>query len=349
MWLKNCRTRSPTPEESRTPTPTSAEKAAAVPKIIVTQTQPSSSSTITSSSVNLSSESGIERSSKKPLINVLPSSKLLSRNMFHHKSLRKRRVSARLAVNNKAHHTSQDGSSPATERIMNTNFPSDLRGKIHSQVSSDPRQNQPNSFNRPPLQFMQRPPINLFKFRPPFHNFPRHRMPPPPPGPNADEASHHQPMSLLPPHVVLVPHPVLLPIIIPVPLPLSAFWNAYQSKKSTTPPSENDNESHHEEAVADKAEENEQPLDYTTSKSPETNDNASPPHDDNENGIDSISTGSDRIQNSSNGNNAERIPKFKITRLNIKRVNPKVFDNESNRPLRKRRIIAEVDNFGESP
>lgn len=156
-------------------------------------------------------------------------------------------------------------------------------------------------------------------------------------------------MSLVPPHVILVPHPILLPIIIPVPLPLSAFWNAYQSKKSTTPPSENDNESHHEEAVeADKAEENEQPLDYTTSKSPETNDNTSPLHDDNENGIDSIS-GSDRIQNSSNGNNAEKIPKFKITRLNIKRVNPKDFDNESNRPLRKRRIIAEVDNFGESP
>lgn len=157
-------------------------------------------------------------------------------------------------------------------------------------------------------------------------------------------------MSLLPPHVILVPHPVLLPIIIPVPLPLSAFWNAYQSKKSaTTPPSENDNESHHDEAVeADKAEENEQPLDYTTSKSPETNDNTSPLQDDNENGIDSIS-GSDRIQNSSNGNNAERIPKFKITRLNVKRVTPKDFDNESNRPLRKRRIIAEVDNFGESP
>lgn len=162
--------------------------------------------------------------------------------------------------------------------------------------------------------------------------------------------------ALVPPTVILVPHPVILPIIIPVPLPLSAFWNAYQSKKSsTTPSSENDNESHHEEAKAEKAEENEneQPLDYTTSKSPETNDNTtSPLHDnDDDNGIESISS-TDRIENSSNDNNAEKIPKFKITRFNLKRVvvDSKDFhDNESNRPLRKRRIIAEVDNFSESP
>lgn len=97
---------------------------------------------------------------------------------------------------------------------------------------------------------------------------------------------------------------------------------------------------------AEKAEENEQPLDYTTSKSPETNDNNSPLHDDdNENGIDSIS--SDRIENSSNGNNAEKIPKFKITRMNMKRKDSKDFLNESSRPLRKRRIIAE-DDFSES-
>lgn len=143
-------------------------------------------------------------------------------------------------------------------------------------------------------------------------------------------------------------------------MPLSAFWNAYQLKKSSPPTTENDNESHHEAAprqappqTEEKAEENEQPLDYTTSKSPETNDNNLPLHDDdneNENGIDSIS--SDRIESSSNGNNAEKIPKFKITRLNMKRAlsrDSKDFANESSRPLRKRRIIAEVDNSSESP
>lgn len=164
--------------------------------------------------------------------------------------------------------------------------------------------------------------------------------------------------SLVPPAVILVPHPVIVPIIIPVPLPLSAFWNAYQIGKKpnepTTPSTENDNESHHEEApqLEKEAEENEQPLDYTTSKSPGTNDNNLPLHNDNENenGIDSIS--SDRIESNSNGNNAEKIPKFKITRLNMKRTfdrDSKDFVNESCRPLRKRRIIAEVDNLSESP
>lgn len=321
-------------------------------KIIVSQSQPSSSSTITSSSVNLSCDSAAIERSKKPLINVLPSSKLLSRNMFHHKSnLRKRRASARLALNNKANHSS-NGTSSTSERIMNNNFPSELRAKIHSQMNNGPKQIQPNSFNRPPLQFMQRPPINLFKFRPPFHNFPSQRMPPPPAPP--DDNAHHMTFNngLVPPTVILVPHPILLPIIIPVPLPLSAFWNAYQTKKSSTPSSENDNrESHHEKpttpATTAKAEESEQPLDYTTSKSSETNDNTLPLHGDKENGTDSIS--SDRIENSSNGTNAEKIPKFKITRLNIKQaLDTKESNDESSRPLRKRRIIAEVDNFSES-
>lgn len=344
LWLKNCRSRSPSPDGSRTPTPSSTEKSTVMAKIIVTQPQPSSS-TITSSSVNLSCDGSIG-SSKKPLINVLPSSKLLPRNIFHHKSLRKRRVSARLALNTKTNHNS-NGASSTSERIMNTNFSSNLRAKIHSQMNSSPKQVQPKNFNRPPLQFMQRaPPINLFKFRPPFHNFPSQRMPPPAP-PN--DPNHQMGMNtLIPPpvQVILVPHPVILPIIIPVPLPLSAFWNAYQSKKSTTPSSEQDNEAHHEEAPLEKTEENEQPLDYTTSKSPETNDNSSPLHEDNENGINSIS--SDRIENSSNGNNVDQIPKFKITRLNTKRDFLKDFENESCRPLRKRRIIADLDDFSES-
>jgi hypothetical protein len=273
------------------------------------------------------------------------------------KSLRKRRVSARLALTNKPNHSS-NGTKSNSERIMNTNFPSDMRAKLHSQMNNSPKQIQPPTFNRPPLQFAPRPPINLFKFRPPFHNFPSQRMPPPPPPDDPNHPGHQMHMnSIVPPPVILVPHPIIVPIVIPVPLPLSAFWNAYQVGKKlnepTTPSTENDNESHHEESpTKEKAEENEQPLDYTTSKSPETNDNNLPLHDDNENenGIDSIS--SDRIENSSNGNNAEKIPKFKITRLNVKRTvdgDTKDFTNESCRPLRKRRIIAEVDNLSESP
>lgn len=128
-------------------------------------------------------------------------------------------------------------------------------------------------------------------------------------------------------------------------------------KKSTaTTSSERDNESAQpaKEKTTTTTEENEQPLDYTTSKTPDENiDNNLPLHDDNENenGIDSIS--SDRIDNSSNGNNSERIPKFKITRLNsVRRALSRDsgdFAYESSRPLRKRRIIAEVDNLSESP
>lgn len=174
-------------------------------------------------------------------------------------------------------------------------------------------------------------------------------MPPPPPP--DDPMQMHMNHQIVPPPVILVPHPIIVPIIIPIPMPLSAFWNAYQVGKKPnepeTPSTENDNESHHEEAP-EKVEENEQPLDYTTTKSPDTNDNNFPLHNDNENenGIDSIR--SDRIENSSNGNNSEKIPKFKITRLNMKRGTDKDFENESCRPLRKRRIIAEVDNLSES-
>ncbi|CRK99316.1 CLUMA_CG012697, isoform A, partial [Clunio marinus] len=133
------------------------------------------------------------------------------------------------------------------------------------------------------------------------------RMPPPPPPDDPNHYQYHQMNnmnSLVPPPVILVPHPVILPIVIPVPLPLSAFWNAYRTKKSSTETTEHDNDTHRrdgEEAVVlpamEKTEESEeQPLDYTTSKSPENNDNNLPLHDDdddhreneneNENGID---------------------------------------------------------------
>lgn len=309
-------------------------------KVIVAQSQPSSSSTITSSSVSY--DNGAERLSKKPLINVLPSSKLLSRSLFHHKSLRKRRVSARLALNTNGTskpHQSSNGTQAGGERILNTNFPADLRAKIHSQMNKSPKHLQPpppppSNFIRPPHQFMQqRPPFNLFKFRPPFHNFPTppHRVCPPPDDPGMSLSG------LVPPTVILVPHPIILPIIIPVPLPLSAFWNAYQSKRSEekpAPSSVNDNETQRDERRPE--EESEQPLDYTTK-------DASSPH--NEPAIDSIS--SDRVETCSNGNNAGRIPKFTITKLNAKR-DSQDFLNESSRPLRKRRIIPEVDDFSES-
>jgi hypothetical protein len=423
LWLKNCRSRSPTPANasevlgvvlaatstSRTPTPTTAIERAVISKIIVTQSQPSSSSssTVTSANkANFSSENN-SSSSKKPLINVLPSSKLLSRNLLHQKNLRKRaRISGRITQH---HLSSSSKQSISAQNNVSFSSSSDVRKQQqhqqqqnhHQQQKQRQSQHSPNpvassgNFNRPPpLKFLQRPPINLFKFRPPFHNFiPQGlRMPPPPP-----ENQNHPMNSLLPPPVVLVPHPVVLPIIIPVPLPLSAFWNAYQVGKnpssskitSTTPPSscsssEIDNENrrgHNKNETAAVEMSEEQPLDYTTSKSPESNDHKSPSlRDDNdvddiddddvddddeammENGIESTTCDDDKMETSSNGNNLEKIAEFKITRQTLKRSHDnepsttstflRDYVNESNRPLRKRKIIpelTEVDNLSESP
>lgn len=119
---------------------------------------------------------------------------------------------------------------------------------------------------------------------------------------------------------------------------------------------------------------NEEPLDYTTTKSPSVSDEAKSPssrHDDNEdvpivNGIEIKSTICDEwMETSSNGNSSDKITEFKITtRQTLKRCQDnepttmtaattsallKDYVNESSRPLRKRRIIAEVDNLSESP
>lgn len=423
LWLKNCRSRSPTPASeaarpgsvSRTPTPNATEKSAKL--IQAAAAQPLPSATITSANTslaNLSSESS-SAAAKKPLINVLPSSKLLSRSLLHQKSLRKRaRITARMSQQ-------QQHPSSKQQQSSDKNFSSDLRAQI---PPPPPQQQIPSSgnFNHhrpPPLKFMPRPPINLFKFRPSFPaNFlqqqqqpqPGQRMPPPPPSadnhPNMTMNSHHH--HFLPPPVVLVPHPIVLPIIIPVPLPLSAFWNAYQVSSagkhsttkitSTTPPSsssssslsssEVDNEQQRivvggvadnhrvdEEELsierAVQASSEEQPLDYTTSKSPETDgpvrssDADDVPMNGGGGGEEANTIVCERMETSSNGNNSDKITEFKITTRQtlLKRCQQdnepttmttattflKDYVNESSRPLRKRRIIAEVDNLSESP
>lgn len=414
MWLKNCRSRSPTPSTtveanrgvsiSRTPTPNTMEKCSLGSKIVVTQSQPMPTSTITSANTltNLSSED-CSSSTKKPLINVLPSSKLLSRNLLHQKSLRKRaRIAGRMAQQQSSTKQQQQSTSNYVEKNSSLNFSPDLRAQIHSPSQIPPVGN----FNHrpPPLKFMPRPPINLFKFRPSFHNFLQppqgQRMPPPPPDNNHPNMMMNS--QLFPPPVVLVPHPIVLPIIVPIPLPLSAFWNAYQVGKnpssdkiiSTTPPSssslssasssEIDNEQQRNVGMNNRSDEllmerttmgpteasNEEPLDYTTSKSPENNERKSPARNDNDdvlmaNRIEIESTiCDDRMETSSNGDNSDKITEFKITtRQTLKRCQDnepsttttststflKDYVNESSRPLRKRRIIAEVDNLSESP
>lgn len=363
---------------------TIAEEKLAMPKIIVTQQgQPSSSMKITSTVANLTqSDNAIDGGGKKPLINVLPSSKLLSRNMLHHKNLRKRRLSARLALTNKANQNSNGNNSSGSERIMNTNFPTDLRAKIHSQMNNSPKAIQSTSFNRPPLQqqFMQRPPINLFKFRLPFpmptlpHRMPipphqqHHQQPPLPP-----DDSNLNPLppvnSLVPPTVVLVPYPIPLPIVIPIPLPLTAFLRAYQSKESKLSSNKNDNESqekissqqqqqqqhHREEDMKEEGmnENEELPLDLSSEqgmcdagdKNSVIHDVDDDEEDEDNNDADNIivATEAPAFEEKSQSALINKIQELNAPHINnIKRANPKdkEYSSESNRPLRKRKIIA---------
>ncbi|KAG5682157.1 hypothetical protein PVAND_011529 [Polypedilum vanderplanki] len=377
LWLKNCRTRSPTPEQfSKSPSPmTIAEEKMVLPKIIVTQQPlPSSSTKITSTVANLTHndnnavDCGSSINKKQPMINVLPSSKLLSRNMLLHKNLRKRRVSARLAMSSKGNQNA-NGNNSGNERIMNTNFPADLRAKIHSQsqTSNKPMQQKQttttSNFNRPPIQqFMQRPPINLFKFRLPFamptaqqqHQH-HHRMPiplqqlPPPPPPLEDPNTIPvNPLVPPPVSVVFVPYPIPLPIILPIPLPLTAFMRAYQRKESELSSNENDNESQERIPLEKKKNESEseEPLDLSSIE--QGGEKNSPSHDAD---VDEDNDDYDDIQN-------ENVPKFEMNTThmssssnnnnnnnnNANKNQSNEYTCESNRPLRKRKIISTPEN-----
>jgi hypothetical protein len=457
LWLKNCRTRSPTPEKEsppqnqqqqthaeQSPSPMSLMSAVMDDKVMkrlqIKQPPPSSSSMsaakITSSVVNLTHSTSANNNNdnsregtKMPLINVLPSSKLLSRNILHHKNLRKRRVSARLALssstNGRKVNQNVNAGIASSERVMNTNFPADLRAKIHTQMSSSSSNGskggiQSSSFNRPPLQhpptlspmqqpnvplhqFMQRPPINLFKFRMPFSMSPHHRPMMPPEDSNLNLL---QPTtnSLLPPPVVIVPYPICLPIILPIPLPLTAFMRAYQTKGSSeTSMKANDNESREKSATTTAApntavkkdmrsSEAEQPLDLSSEQgvccvidkdfvtpiqlyhnnnnnhhsknNNNKNEAASTDNDEEENDADEENDDDDDLDDGriksekvrlilSNKNGAasettttpDKIPKFEISRVGNHRqhhahVKEDTSSCESNRPLRKRKIIA---------
>ncbi|KAL7032903.1 hypothetical protein ACKWTF_007425 [Chironomus riparius] len=353
LWLKNCRTRSPTPddyERSKSSSPmTIAEEKLVFSKIIDTkQTLPSSSSKIISTVSNLAHNDNAIDAGKKPIINVLPSSKLLSRNMLHSRNLRKRRISTRLAISNKANQNSNDNNT-GTESIMNTNFPADLRAKIHSQMNNNPKSIQSTSFNRPPLQqFMQRPPINLFKYRFPFP-MPSQRIPLPPqnqqPLPEDSNINPLPPInSVLPPPVILVPYPIPLPIIIPIPLPLTAFMRAYQKKETELPTNKNDNESH-EEVMHEKMNENEKPLDLSSEQSVHESDKIylTQYDDDCDDDTDdtNIIVDSNYLIEKNTIDNKES--KYENAEVNIKKT-PSKDIHERNRPLRKRKIISTEDD-----
>lgn len=356
LWLKNCKTRSPTPEDyerhskSSSPMTVVEEKLALSNTIDSKQTIPSSSSKVTPTVSNMTyNDNNVSDAGKKPIINVLPSSKLLSRNMLYNRSFRKRRVSNRLTISNKAN--PNDNNSGSTESIMNTTFPADLRAKIHSQMNNNPKSIQSTNFNRPPpvQQFMLRPPVNLFKYRLPFSippriplTTPQNQQPPP-----EDSNVNHLPFinPVIPPPVVLVPYPIPLPIILPIPLPLTAFMRAYQSKESELQSNENDNESH-EEKTLEKMNENEKPLDLSSEQSINENDRILPAqHED-----DCEDDDTDDTNIASTGNYSKRkkllhdaVQSSDLTEVNVIKNLPNNM-HERNRPLRKRKIFSADDN-----
>lgn len=285
--------------------------------------------------------------SKKPLINVLPSSKLLSRNLLHHKSLRKRRVSSRLTQSTRINQVRSNN--------RDLNFSSDAKGKLHTQISNNNA--HPMSNQSVPPQFTQRPPINLFKLRMPF-------------SPHAQQRMHHQqhqqppkddsnlnllppPNPMLPPPVVLVPYPIPLPVIVPIPLPLSAFLRAYQTK-GYSEISSNDNDSHEDTlAKGARINENEQPLDLSSEQGgfSETDKNFISPGtlNSNNNNRGEITLDGEAIKSGSSSN--INISEYEETAMRKEMQHHAVVKDdvscENNRkPLRKRKIIAE--ELGES-
>lgn len=379
LWLKNCRSRSPTPERyepkspSKSPSPiTSFMSVEMNEKMMKSLPQPSVSSLVSPAKITgvTNLVHGIA-GSKKPLINVLPSSKLLSRNLLHHKSLRKRRMSTRLTQSTKINQV-------RSNRLMDSNFPPDLQGNIHTQVSNNAKA-QSTAFNAHPMppnqsvpsQFSQRPPINLFKLRMPFVPPSLHpqqqRMPifqqqhqqPPEDGSNLNLLPPPNP--LLPPPVVLVPYAIPLPIIIPIPLPLTAFLKAYQTK-GYNEISSNDNDSHEETRTAAsvgsgvRINENEQltALDLSSEQgvSCETDKNfiSHNKNHNNHNNNEGELTSDSEVRHSVLG--GKNIPEHEVL-ADVKKMQPHAIvkddvSSENNRPLRKRKIIATSEELNKS-
>lgn len=348
MWLKNCRSTSPEKERFEPKSPSrspcsplfspfmSVDLNEKMRKSLGMSENPSVSSLATAAKITSGAHSN---EVKKPLINVLPSSKLLSRNLLHHKSLRKRRVTARLSQSAKINQL-------RSNRLVDSNFAPDLQGKIHTQTSSN-NSNRPNQ-SAPPSQFAQRPPLNLFKLRMPFPpsilaSPLQQRMQHQPPGDEPNMNLLPPPNSLLPPSVVLVPYPIMLPIVLPIPLPLTAFLKAYQTKPAAAKgngeksSNENHNDSHEKDINA------EQPLDLSSEQGVFCDTDKNFISRNNTNG-DVISEDSSEIKTPSNNNTHRIIPEYVASSIgaNKRQYHPVVKDdmsNEYNRPLRKRKII----------
>ncbi|XP_041979729.1 sine oculis-binding protein homolog [Aricia agestis] len=342
LWLKNCKSRSATPNSERSSSP-----------------NPEKNSNDTTETSNHS------RQSPLPLITVTPAAKLMNKSKekpaqkspeakkeakTHKINLRKRRVSRCSATV-----TSQTirQSTPKAQDMRMRSPSIDGSSPVSSvTISNSTLHSPPNTINPPiPPQF----PNPMFGMPPPFlePHLNDHRPPMFPPRlpfmphlpgmmqerPRINPPLNFQgPLGQPPPVTVLVPYPVILPVPlpIPIPIPMSAFLQAHCVSKVKT-------------EKTDLNDDSEGPLDFTmnSEKNKETQSavpNAEASKDDpkNEEAMKRISE--ERSTEAVENNLEQTLPKFKITRLGNKmaKIVTKTRDSESSRPLRKRRRLVEV-------
>lgn len=338
--MKNCKTRSPTPEDQKESKVLASklEEKVMLSNIIESKPLPPSTVANASGSTNLSNrEFNSMNNAKRPFINVLPSSKLLSRNIMYNRNFRKRRVSSRTTSSNKSSPNLNEES--GVERTLNITLQDDLRAKILSQKSNSLKPLASTNISQPTLQqFMFPPPINLFKHRLPFSLPPRMLSNP--------QIQHHHPdetsfnplpitNAIVPPPVVLVPYPVPLPIVLPIPLPISAFIKAYQVKGKETSPNNKDNNDSNKEMSSSKVRENDKPLDLSSEQSIPEHDKIFECQNDDDYENDELQD----INNITNNQNIDKIPIYENIQM-APQNNLQKDLHERNRPLRKRKIIS---------
>ncbi|GAB0098924.1 sine oculis-binding protein homolog [Sergentomyia squamirostris] len=304
LWLKNCRSRSASPASDRS----------------------RSGSPI---SVGTPSVTNLATAVQRPVITLAPPSKLLTHPVPQGPSSmrslskgmkRKRPIRMHSMGTNNNSLQMLNNNSPSSQKpcTMTTNA-QDLR--LHSTTSSPEK--------APPVPVQQCPPPNSFQhhpFLPPPSNLYSLRsprvLPPFPPLPQPPTDNRALPFGPPPPPVtVLVPYPIVLPlpIPIPIPIPLSFFAKAYQSTETAPAASRTDDQTDNVPTPdVDSDECSEQPLDFTKSRTEEPEE---PP-------VTSL--------------DEPKLPKLKITRLQVKRTVTK--ELESNRPLRKRKRVIDASN-----
>lgn len=262
LWMKNCRSRSMSPESDRSrsssPHPPAQQPPHKPPDVI-----------------------GPKTPVHKPMISVAPPSKLMSRHSLGPskippKNLRKRRpvrnLSSSSSLNSIIHPKSPSVISPPANHIggkpCTVTSAQDLRVNLQAPPEKSPLRHQDYQFmtaHQPPPQL----PPNMF-MRQPTHMPPSPRFMPPQMPTNLQQhpfSLHNEPPRLPPfgqnppPITILVPYPVVipLPIPIPIPFPIRDFVSALRHEKSNE---DNNNETNKSESEKSENE----PLDFTKSR-----------------------------------------------------------------------------------